>query len=193
MRLPYERSFSGCGENWDSGDRTHDTTINSRVLLPSELYPKTGTVGLEPTPSPREKVFFPLNYVPMQSGSGLYGCRHRTDATCKTVANKGISFVYAVLGPCTPPQSYKQSLSARLSLRLQNPRLTPPRSHSHKPPTIYSESLGTSNSLCLTSDVRCFRSPPPLRFLRPTKHDGSVGYGSRTSVIRSFSEVSTAA
>lgn len=29
--------------------------------------------------------------------------------------------------------------------------------------------------------------------LRLTKHDGSVGYGSRTSVIRSFSEVSTAA
>ena len=53
--------------------------------------------------------------------------------------------------------------------------------------------LAQSNSLCLTSDVRCFRSPPPLRFLRPIKHDGSVGYGSRTSVIRSFSEVSTAA
>nr|DAX11804.1 MAG TPA: hypothetical protein [Bacteriophage sp.] len=29
--------------------------------------------------------------------------------------------------------------------------------------------------------------------LRLTKHDGSIGYGSRTSVIRSFSEVSTAA
>lgn len=68
----------------------------------------------------------------MQSGGGLDGCRHRTDATCKTVANKGISFVYAVLGPYYIP-------------------------------------------------------------LRLTKHDGSVGYGSRTSVIRSFSEVSTAA
>lgn len=67
MRLPYERSFSGCGRNWDSGNRTHDTTINSRVLLPSELYPKTDTVGLEPTPLLAKSVL-PLNYVPIQSG-----------------------------------------------------------------------------------------------------------------------------
>lgn len=79
----------------------------------------------------------------MQSGGSLDGCHYRTDATCKTVANKGISFVYAVLGPYTPPQSYKQSLSTRLSLYLQDPRLTPPDHSSHKPPTIYSESLGT--------------------------------------------------
>ena len=53
----------------------------------------------------------------MQSDGGLDGCRYRTDATCKTVANKGISFFNVVLGPCTPPHS------------------------SHNPPTTYSKSL----------------------------------------------------
>lgn len=45
----------------------YDATLNSRVLLPSELYPKTDTVGLEPTPLLAKSVL-PLNYVPIQSG-----------------------------------------------------------------------------------------------------------------------------
>ena len=53
----------------------------------------------------------------MQSGGSLDGCHYRTDATCKTVANKGISFFNVVLGPCTPPHG------------------------SHNPPTTYSKIL----------------------------------------------------
>lgn len=53
----------------------------------------------------------------MQFDGGLDGCRYRTDATCKTVANKGISFFYVVLGPYAPPHG------------------------SHNPPTTYSKSL----------------------------------------------------
>lgn len=53
----------------------------------------------------------------MQSGGSLDGCHYRTDATCKTVANKGISFFNVVLGPYTPPHG------------------------SHNPPTTYSKNL----------------------------------------------------
>lgn len=69
------------------------TNIRSVVLYPSELY---------------------SNAV---SGGSLDGCHYRTDATCKTVANKGISFFNVVLGPYTPPHG------------------------SHNPPTTYSKNL----------------------------------------------------
>ena len=65
--------------------------------------PRTGIRGIEPLRSVLETDVLPLNYIPMQSGGSLDGCHYRTDATCKTVANKGISFFNVVLGPCTPP------------------------------------------------------------------------------------------
>lgn len=65
--------------------------------------PRTGIRGIEPLQSVLETDVLPLNYIPMQSGGSLDGCHYRTDATCKTVANKGISFFNVVLGPCTPP------------------------------------------------------------------------------------------
>lgn len=107
----------------------------------------------------------------MQSGGSLDGCHYRTDASCKTVANKGISFFNVVLGPYTPPHG------------------------SHNPPTTYSKNLwrvqlfiALPRMYVVIAVLRLYYIP-----LRLTKHDGSIGYGSRTSIIRSFSEVSTAA
>lgn len=79
--------------------------------------PRTGIRGIEPLQSVLETDVLPLNYIPMQSGGSLDDCHYRTDATCKTVANKGISFFNVVLGPYTPPHG------------------------SHNPPTTYSKNL----------------------------------------------------
>ena len=132
--------------------------------------PRASTVRLELTPLLAKSVL-PLNYVLMQSGGSLDGCHYRTDATCKTVANKGISFFNVILGPCTPPHG------------------------SHNPPTTYSKNLwrvqlfiALPRMYVVIAVLRLYYIP-----LRLTKHDGSIGYGSRTSVIRSFSEVSPAA
>ena len=100
--------------------------------------PRASTVRLELTPLLAKSVL-PLNYVLMQSGGSLDGCHYRTDATCKTVANKGISFFNVVLRPCTPPHGSHNSTDYILKEPLASP-------------TLYR----------LTSDVRCYRSSPPL-------------------------------
>lgn len=89
----------------------------------------------------------------------------------RQLPTKVFHFFNVVLGPYTPPHG------------------------SHNPPTTYSKNLwrvqlfiALPRMYVVIAVLRLYYIP-----LRLTKHDGSIGYGSRTSVIRSFSEVSTAA
>lgn len=110
--------------------------------------PRASTVRLELTPLLAKSVL-PLNYVLMQSGGSLDGCHYRTDATCKTVANKGISFFNVVLGPCTSPHG------------------------SHNPPTTYSKNLwrvqlfiALPRMYVVLAVLRLYYIPLRIRFLQ---------------------------